>query len=390
MSVFVIDLVGKPLLPTTERRTRLLLDKGKANVYSVTPFTIQLKRKIDNPVGDFKVGIDDGAKKVGISIGYKDKVVFAGNIELRQDVHKKMTQRSQYRRTRRSRKLRYRQTRFLNRGKKGWLPPTIRQKKDSILRVIDDLSKRLNLTQCVVEQGQFDISSMSLGYKLTSKEYQRSEYEGNNWRQKVLWRDKYTCQHCGDKSNLQAHHIIPRSKGGTNRISNGITLCGDCHSGLHAGLWHLDKKPQFFRYPTHLQQGKWYLFNELKTRFNSVKICFGWMTSRARDFLGLEKEHYNDASAMIGASKYQDKPYFIKPRRTKVWEDNPTKTCVERAGFRHFDIVKASHKTKGNVIGSIRSLKAKAITLRTSFDNNFPVSYSKTKLLWRPDNIIYC
>jgi len=301
-----------------------------------------------------------------------------------------MLQRSQYRRAKRSRNLRHRQPRFLNRGTIGFITPTIRQKKDSILRVIDDLKKRLNITECVVEQGSFDISSMSAGYKLTSKQYQRSEYEGNNWRQKVLWRDKYCCQHCESKENLRARHIQYKSKGGTDTVSNGITLCDDCHISLHRGEWKLIKKVKHFKYPVHLQQGKWYLYNALKKRFKVVGICYGWMTAEARKELGIEKTHHGDASAMIGANKYLCIPYMIIPRGTKVWDANPTKTCVEKNGFRHWDIIKAKHRNRGSVIGSIRSLVAKSITIRTVFDSNFPVSYSKSKLLWRPSGLVYC
>lgn len=84
-----------------------------------------------------------------------------------------------------------------------------------------------------------------------------------------------------------------------------------------------------------------------------------------------------------------NKEYLIIPKRKKIWEDNPTKTCEEKNGFRHFDLVKAIHRTKGTVIGTIRSLKARTITLRTGWDDNFPVSYNKTKLLWRFNSIMY-
>jgi len=388
-TVFVIDGEGKPLLPTCEARARLLLKKKKARVYSVVPFTIQLTKVIDNPVGEFSIGIDDGGKFIGISIAHEEKIVFAGNIKLRLDVHRKMLQRAQYRSTRRSR-IRHREVRFLNRGQLGWIPPTIHQKKESILRVVDDLSKRLNITKCIVEQGQFDISSINKGYKLVGKEYQQAEYEGNNWREKVLWRDKYTCQHCDSKHNLHTHHIKQIINGGTNIVSNGVILCQECHESLHRGEWIWIGKIKNFKYPTHLQQGKWWLFNELKKRIDKVQICYGWMTAMKRKELGLNKDHYHDASAMINANKYHCKPYEILPRRTKKWENHPTRKCIEKKGFKHFDIVKAKHKTRGIIIGSIRSLKAKAITLRTNFDNNFTVSYSKTKLLWRPRGLIYC
>jgi hypothetical protein len=391
MPIFVIDFNKVPLLPTSEARARLLLKNNKATVYSVVPFTIKLNKKIENPVGSFKIGIDDGAKQVGVSVAYKDMVIFAGNIKLRQDVSKKMLQRSQYRKARRSRNVRHRKARFLNRSQKGWIPPSIKQKKDCIVRVINDLKNRINITECTVEQGQFDSSSLSKGYKLTGKEYQQSEYEGNNWRQKVLWRDGYKCQHCFSQTNLQAHHIIYRSNGGSNSVQNGLTLCSVCHKDLHSGFWFLSKKPKRFTFPAHLQQGKWYLYNELNNVFNDVEICYGWMTAKARVNLGLEKDHHSDASAMIGANNYKCLPYLnIIPKRAKIWENNPTKTCDEKNGFRHWDIVKTHHRRLGVVIGSVRSLKKSCITLRTEFDNNFPVSYNKSKLLWRPSNIIYC
>jgi hypothetical protein len=390
MSVFVIDKNGKPLLPTCEARARILLRQGKAEVYSVLPFTIRLKRVIENPVGEFKVGIDDGAKVVGISVAYKKRVAFAGNLQLRQDVSRKMLQRLQYRRTRRSRKLRHRKSRFLNRGKKGLIPPTIRQKKNSILRVLDDLKKRINVTTCIVEQGQFDTSSMNKGYQLTGKEYQLAEYEGNNWRQKILWRDKYKCQRCKSEASLQAHHIRPKSQGGTNVIKNGITLCEGCHKALHAGEWSLKKKPGHFKYPAHTQQGKRWLFNQLQKRFKKVEICFGWMTAKARRRLGLDKDHHSDASAMIGANGYQCQVCNIKPRRTKVDLHHPTRTCNERFGFRRMDITKARHRTRGEVTGSVKSLKARNMAIRTSFSDDFAVSYKKSKLLWRPAGLIYC
>lgn len=392
--VFVVDVEGKPCLPCHPARARKLVRNGKAEIYSVIPFTIQLNRIVDNPVGNFTAGIDDGAKKVGIAVinEHTKEVIFSGDINLRQDVSKKILQRSQYRRTRRSRNIRYREARFNNRGVAGWIAPSIKQKKDSILRVVKDLAIKVNLTKAVVEQGQFDISSLVKGRQLEGVEYQQSDYEGKNFRAKVLWRDKYICQKCGSKDNLNAHHITPRSKGGTDTVGNGITLCENCHTALHEGLWQLNIKPKLFKYPSHLQIGKWYLYNSLKSMGLSVSKCFGWMTSEWRQAIGLTKSHINDAVSMICRNYipiFASKEYMIIPKRRKIWEDNPTKTCNEKNGFRHWDLVKAGHRTMGTVMGSIRSLKANSITLRTNFDNNFPVSYNKSKVLWRFNGIVY-
>ena len=48
----------------------------------------------------------------------------------------------------------------------------------------------------------------------------------------VRERDK-GCRLCG-RHDIQAHHIIYRSHGGTNDIRNLICLCVDCHSRVHS------------------------------------------------------------------------------------------------------------------------------------------------------------
>jgi len=63
-----------------------------------------------------------------------------------------------------------------------------------------------------------------------------------NWdklSQQTLLRDNWKCQKCGRKggphgsTRVEAHHIIPRSKGGEDRIGNLITLCHSCHEKEH-------------------------------------------------------------------------------------------------------------------------------------------------------------
>jgi hypothetical protein len=393
-SVFVVDADGQPLLPTHPARARRLLRDGKAKPYQMLPFTIQLTRRVENAVRDLTVGIDDGAKEVGIAVVDEStqRVVFAGTIKLRQDVKRKMQQRAVYRRSRRSRKLRHRKARFNRRKAQGWLPPTIRQKKDSIVRVVRDLQSILPIGKAVVEQGMFDTASLAAGQQLVGSAYQISDYEGRNFREKVLWRDGYQCQHCGSSDSLQAHHIHHKTHGGTNTPHNGITLCETCHKMLHEGLWLLDIKPKQFQYPAHLQVGKWYLHDTLVALGLRVEVCFGWMTRFWRKGLNLEKSHIHDAIAMVCQEQIpciRCLYHFIIPKRRKVWEDNPTKTTTEKNGFRHWDVVQAKHRKRGLVIGSVRSLKATELTLRTAWDDNFPVSYRQTRLLWRFDNIIY-
>jgi len=51
------------------------------------------------------------------------------------------------------------------------------------------------------------------------------------WRSSVYARDRWTCQICGSKKNIEAHHIARFSLFPEKRfdIDNGITLCHECH-----------------------------------------------------------------------------------------------------------------------------------------------------------------
>ncbi len=58
-------------------------------------------------------------------------------------------------------------------------------------------------------------------------------------RRDVYERDRYTCQNCGRQggpygdAELHAHHIVPKSTGGTHKKSNLKTVCRDCHQAIH-------------------------------------------------------------------------------------------------------------------------------------------------------------
>lgn len=71
------------------------------------------------------------------------------------------------------------------------------------------------------------------GKSQTERELQQSDIA--RWRKAVFTRDKYTCQHCGDKQNLNAHHVKEWADFPNDRfdVANGLTLCESCHGRVH-------------------------------------------------------------------------------------------------------------------------------------------------------------
>lgn len=56
------------------------------------------------------------------------------------------------------------------------------------------------------------------------------------WRRCVLKKGNYKCLNCGDKKNLNAHHVLSWLKHKDLRydVNNGIVLCKSCHIKLHS------------------------------------------------------------------------------------------------------------------------------------------------------------
>lgn len=62
----------------------------------------------------------------------------------------------------------------------------------------------------------------------------------NKTRKNIYQRDGFACAVCDDTDNLQIHHYLKRSLGGSDHPHNLITLCGRCHSQAHGLKWWRD------------------------------------------------------------------------------------------------------------------------------------------------------
>ena len=60
-------------------------------------------------------------------------------------------------------------------------------------------------------------------------------------RKYILDRDSYCCGKCkssySDDKMMQVHHIVPVSDGGTDELTNLITVCRNCHKKIHNDDW---------------------------------------------------------------------------------------------------------------------------------------------------------
>ncbi|WP_429037977.1 RRXRR domain-containing protein, partial [Aeromonas media] len=70
MSVFVLDKHGKPLMPCSEKRARLLLSRHRARVHRLVPFVIRLTdtRLQDVSLQPLQVKLDPGSKTTGVAV----------------------------------------------------------------------------------------------------------------------------------------------------------------------------------------------------------------------------------------------------------------------------------------------------------------------------------
>ena len=200
MLVYVINRHGKPLMPCKPQKARKLLKEQKAKVVKRTPFTIQLLYGSSGYKQDVTLGVDTGSKTTGVSATTENKEVFSAEVALRNDIVDLLSTRRMLRRSRRSRKTRYRQSRFLNRKKpEGWVAPSVQNKIDTHIKVVKMVHDILPITKVVVEVAQFDIQKIK-NPDIRGEEYQQGEQLGfYNVREYVLFRDKHNCQHCNGK-----------------------------------------------------------------------------------------------------------------------------------------------------------------------------------------------
>lgn len=314
---FVLDKDRKPLMPCHAARARKLLKKGKAAVFRRFPFTIILKERTRDVsvVQNVLVKIDPGSKSTGMAVVRKDKkdvhhaLAFICLNHRGSKIRDALTSRRQLRRGRRSRNLRYRSPRFLNRTKpKGWLAPSLQHRVDTVMSWMNRLTRLVPVTGFVQELVKFDTQLMQ-NAAISGVEYQQGELAGYELKEYLLEKFDRKCVYCGKSGiALNVEHIVPKARGGSNRVSNLAIACVQCNQkkGAMPIEDFLKKKPELLarirrqlktplRDASAVNATRWSLFRDLQATGCTVEVGSGALTKFNRHCFNVPKEHWLDA-----------------------------------------------------------------------------------------------
>lgn len=325
MAVFVLDKKKHPLMPCSEKRARLLLNRGRAVVIRVFPFTIRLKDRVGGERQALRLGIDPGSKITGLMLARESEKfdVESGEIKRHrhalwlaelahrgQSISKTLTSRCSLRRSRRGRHTRYRQPRFLNRGNKGkgWLAPSLQHRIETTLSWVKRLGRWTPLSAISQELVRFDTQALQ-NPDIQGIGYQQGTLAGYEVKEYLLEKWGRQCAYCAAENvPLQIDHIRARAKGGSNRVSNLTLACESCNiaKGANRVEVFLAKKPTQLRKilaqaekplpdAAAVNSTRWALVNALKATRLPVETATGGCTKWNRHCLNIPKTHALDA-----------------------------------------------------------------------------------------------
>lgn len=301
-------------MPCHPARARALLKQGKVVVFRRYPFTIIMTEREGGEVQQVACKVDPGSQTSGIALvadGQRGKrVIWAAELVHRgQYITAALLARRQRRSSRRHRKTRYRPARFDNRRRpEGWLPPSLQSRVENIMTWAKRLGRWSPVSSLAMELVRFDTQLMQ-NAEIVGVEYQQGELVGYEIREYLLEKWGRTCAYCGASDTaLEIEHIVPKSRGGSNRVSNLTLACHVCNTNKG------DRTAEEYGYPNLQRQARqplkdaaavnatrWALWRRLEATGLLVEVGTGGRTKFNRRRQGYPKAHWIDA-ACVGRS----------------------------------------------------------------------------------------
>jgi 5-methylcytosine-specific restriction endonuclease McrA len=311
-------------MPCSEKRARLLLERGRARVLRIYPFTIRLVDREGGDLQALKLKLDPGSKVTGVALVREapEATVVLNLFDLVQrgrQISEALTARRSMRRGRRGLKTRYRAPRFDNRTRpQGWLAPSLQHRVDTTLGLVRRLRKLAPIAGLSQELVRFDTQAMQTP-DIEGVEYQQGELAGYELREYLLEKWKRQCAYCDAReTRLQVEHIEPRALGGSNRASNLTLACHPCNQRKAAQTIEafLARDPERckrikaqakapLKDAAAVNATRWALFNALKATGLPIEVASGGRTKFNRSRLSIPKTHALDAACVGDVSRIE-------------------------------------------------------------------------------------
>jgi 5-methylcytosine-specific restriction endonuclease McrA len=420
--VFVLDTNQKPLNPCKPGVARGLLKAGKAKIFRRYPFTIILNKLVEDAPKPTRLKLDPGSKTSGIALIQGNAVIWGAELNHRgYSLKQSLESRRALRRSRRNRHTRYRQPRFNNRKRpEGWLAPSLQHRVLTTKTWVNRLMRCCCVTSVSMELVRFDTQLMQ-NPEISGVLYQQGQLAGYEVRQYLLEKWGRCCAYCG-KSDipLEIEHIHPRSRGGSDRVSNLTLACNKCNTnkGNKPIEEFLSRKPDLLRKilsrskaplkdAAAVNSTRWALFNALKETGLPVETGTGGRTKFNRCRQELPKTHWLDA-ACVGASTPQQLQVLVsKPLTIAATGHGSRQMCrtdkqgfpsryvprfKEVKGFQTGDIVKAivtAGKKVGTYVGRVAVRSTGSFNISTANGLIQGISYKYCSLVHRKDGYQY-
>jgi 5-methylcytosine-specific restriction endonuclease McrA len=418
--VFVLSSDGQPLDPCHPARGRQLLRRGRARVVRRFPMTIQLldRRAEQSTTHPLRLKIDPGSRTTGLALVAEESatVVWAAELTHRsRAIRDALLARCAFRRNRRQRHTRYRPARFQNRRRPaGWLAPSLRSRVDHIVTWYRRLTRRCPVRAISVELVRFDTQAL-VDPEIRGVAYQQGELLGYEVREYLLEKWGRTCAYCGATGvPLQVEHIVPRTRGGSDRVSNLTLACDPCnkrkgsHTATEFGFPHIQAQAQQpLRDAASVNTTRWALYQALQATGLPLEAGSGGRTKYNRTRLGWPKTHWQDA-ACVGAST----PTQLRVATPTVLQITATgrglhsRTKLDRYGFprlrlprqkRFFgvqtgDMVEASVPSgtkRGRYVGRVAVRASGSFNIKTANGAMQRLHHRFVRLLQRADGYRY-
>ena len=418
--VLVVDKDKNPLMPCHPARASELLRKGRASVYRRYPFTIIIKDRKGGVLQDTQLKFDPGSKTTGIAVvgDFKrgPRCIWAAELTHRGAAIKKaLEQRRGVRRSRRSRKTRYRAPRFDNRPRpRGWLPPSLQSRVDNIASWTKKFRSFIPITSLSTELVRFDMQALR-NPEISGVEYQQGTLMGYEIREYLLEKWGRKCAYCG-KTNvpLEMEHIIPKSRQGSNRVDNITLACEPCNKkkgSQTAAEFGYPKIQAQARKPLRdaatVNATRFAILDVLRETGLEVETGTGGCTKYNRCKQGYPKTHWLDA-ACVGKSgehvfaESDQQVLQIKAMgrgsRQKCRVDKfgfprtKAKTTKRVKGFQTGDMVKAivsNGKKAGIYTGRVAVRNSGSFNIRVNGKTIQGIGYKHCSLIQRMDGYAY-